>query len=763
MATPRQPPGRGRSSLSPDDLSILSRLARLAGIATDYTDIWGESHTLGVDTLLSFLATMGVLEIGQRPADAYDKLEAEPWRRGLEPVHVVRRSATPYLLAYRCPEAWVDRPHRWSLVLEDGEVRRGEFRPWQLGIRAGRDVFGSRYVEAPFYWHEPLPLGYHRYELEGPAEHRFTTSLIVVPERCHLPPALEAGARLWGPSLFLSSLRSGRNWGIGDYTDLEGAVAILGRWGADLVGLPPLHALFLHDPTHRSPYSPSSRLFLNALHLDPEGVPEYAECPAARALVGDPSFVSRLEALRASPWIDHAEVARLKLETFALLYRHFREHHVQTGSARGRAFARWCAECGGELGHFALYQTLQEELAAGHPERWGWTSWPAAYRRPTSPVVRAFAAAHRERVDFHAWLAWLGEEALARVADRAREADLGIGLYRDLALSADRAGAEVWTWQDHYAEGVSIGAPPDDFCLQGQDWGLPPFVPSRLRERAYRPFVELLRANMRHAGALRLDHVMGLFRLFWVPMGEKPAAGGYVHYPFEDLLGIVALESVRHGCLVVGEDLGTVPDEVRRGLARTGVLSYRLLLFEKGDDGSFRPPAAYPRAALVAVGTHDLPTLAGYWLGSDIDLRTKIGFYPDQDTRTRQMAERLRDRTELLLALEREGLLPAGIDPRAAPPPELLPELVLAIHAFLAHSPAALMAVRLEDVLGDIDPVNLPGTTHEYQNWSGKLSLALEKWDEDRRLLALVETLRALRGTARRRRHRGTESDEYKT
>ncbi|HSO06194.1 MAG TPA: malto-oligosyltrehalose synthase, partial [Pelomicrobium sp.] len=321
-----------------------------------------------------------------------------------------------------------------------------------------------------------------------------------------------------------------------------------------------------------------------------------------------------------------------------------------------------------------------------------------------------------------------------------------VGVYQDLAVSIDRAGAEAWGWQHLYAETASIGAPPDDFNLNGQDWGLPPLIPQRLAESGYAPFIAMLRAAMRHAGALRIDHVMGLRRLFWVPPGGKPADGTYVNYPFDDLLGILALESQRNHCLVIGEDLGTVPDEVRAALAPLGVLSYRLLLFEKNGEGNFRMPEEYPAQALVAASTHDLPTLKSYWQGHDLDLRAQLALYPDEETRAAQVVNRAQDRARLLVALERAGLLPEGMTVHPVSAPEMTQELTLAIHTFIARTPAKVLMVQMEDVLGQLEQVNLPGTTDQHPNWRRKLPLNLEEWPQDPRVAALAEALQRERG-----------------
>jgi len=726
--------------------TALGRLSGLAGIAPEYHDIWGRLHRAPDDTRLALLRAMGIVADSAGVESALKAREDAPWQRGLPPVVVQREDAMPYRWAICCEERHGSQAHRWKLALESGEVREGEFHPCGLAQLAERAIDGVHYLKAEFEWRERLPPGYHRFTLQGPDATPSLLVLIIAPGRCHVPACLEGGGRVWGAALQLYAVRSRRNWGIGDFTDLRDAIEIAGRAGAGIVGVNPLHALFPHDPDRASPYSPSSRIYLNALYLDVEAVPEFTECEAARVAVAAPGFQARLQALRCAERVDYRGVAEAKFSTLRVIYRHFRECHLVPRSRRSEAFLAFQRGGGEPLLRFALFQALQEDFHARDEAIRGWPAWPEAYCDPVSPPVREYLASNRERVEFHAWLQWLADEQLAACARRAVELGLGVGLYQDLAVSVDREGADAWSGQNAHAAAASIGSPPDDFHLNGQNWGLLPLIPEALAESAYAPFVAALRAAMRHAGALRLDHVMGLMRLYWIPPGSPSADGAYVHYPLSDLLGVLALESRRNCCLVIGEDLGTVPDAVREALAPLGVLSYRLLLFEKEGDGNYRAPAAYPAQALVAVSTHDLPTLKGMWLGRDLELRAQLALYPSAEERKRQVAERARDRSRLLMALEREGLLPAGVTVDPVSAPDMTPELARAIHVFLARSPPRVMMVQMEDVLEQSEQVNLPGTTSEYPNWRRKLPLDLEDWGADARVAALAEALRRERG-----------------
>jgi (1->4)-alpha-D-glucan 1-alpha-D-glucosylmutase len=527
--------------------------------------------------------------------------------------------------------------------------------------------------------------------------------------RCRMPPP---GARLFGPAIQLYALRSRRNWGIGDFTDLANVARLAAAEGASFVGVNPLHELFLDRPAQASPYSPSTRLALNPLYVDVEAIDDYASCDAARALVKSDAFRARIAALRASPLVDHAGVWAAKREVLYLLFANF----CREGRRNEDAF-RAAAQ---EHRHTALFDALQEEFGV-----WGWPAWPEQYR----DRARAEAIAREDVVDFYVYLQWQADEQLRRAHAAALEAGMSIGLYRDLAVGANPGGAETWQQQEMFASGVHVGAPPDDFNRTGQDWGLPPWIPRGLRRSGYAPWSALLRANMRHAGALRIDHVMGLSRLYWIPRDMPPTEGAYVSYPLDDLCAVLAQESAQHGAIVVGEDLGTVPDTLRGTLRDTGVLSYRVLYFERTHDGRFRRPEEYPPQALVCISTHDLPTLRGFLDGTDLRHREALGLLPSDELRDRLRAERDRDRVRLHEAIANAGL--AGMDD------------VYALHRYIARTPCALMTLQLEDVFGEAEQANLPAThDDQHPTWRRKVGFDLDDWASDGRFASVCAAIR---------------------
>jgi (1->4)-alpha-D-glucan 1-alpha-D-glucosylmutase len=720
----------------------LYRLAVVAGLERGHVDALGTRRDLSDDRLRRLLASLGYPAGDDAEAEeSLRRCEEARWRRALEPVQVAPRSSLPALVSVTLA-AGEERRLRWRIVEESGCSHSGHADWTALPLLAEHTIDGRRVERRRLDLDPDLPEGYHRLILEDPAAEM---ELIVTPPRCHLPEALDESGEAWGIAVQLYALRGRSDWGIGDFGALAEFAETAAGLGSHLIGLNPLHALFPSDPGKISPYSPSSRERLNILYIDVTQVPELVECPQAERRLADPAFRARLDALRSAELVDYPGVARAKLEILDLIWRSFAERHLdRPDSEPGRDFAAFLEEQGDKLRTFALFEALAEHFA-GRGDGAYWGQWPEAYRDPGSPEVLRFSEERGERVLYWAWLQWQADRQLAAASEACRRAGLPIGLYADLALGVDAGGVEAWSDPELLVRGAHAGAPPDLWNMLGQDWGLPPWNPVALRSRAYRPFIELLRANMRHAAALRLDHIMGLMRLYWVPAGERADAGGYVAYPFDDLLALLALESQRNRCMVVGEALGTVPPGFVGRLEDMGVLSYRLLYFERGEKGAFLPPSAYPRAGMVAVTTHDLATLPGFWRGRDLDIKSELSLFPDEEHRGRAYEERARDRRALIEALEREGVLGPAAATRALGREEATPELIEAAYRVLARSRARLLTVQIEDALGLVDQANLPGTIDEHPNWRRRLPVAVDELERQPLLKRIAARLRRLR------------------
>lgn len=711
----------------------LHRLAMAAGIHWRYFDISGELRTAPDSTIREILKACGLPADDARVAAAsLAQLEASIKVRLVPPVLVVRESGSPLTVRLTLPVREGAAVVTWRLLLERGAeqagaVRLADLEPTDAGGVAGR---GVRLVLGP------MPeTGYHRLQLRLDDGRETETLLAVVPPRAFLPAALGGDRRVWGISVQLYGLRSRRNWGIGDFSDLDELLRAAAGAGAAAVAVNPLHALFRDLPERASPYSPSSRHFVNPLYLDVEAIDDFAECPEARAEVGRPEFVHRLERLRDAALVDYAGVADCKARILPLLYRSFRARHLaHPGDARAADLDDFRRDRGERLRRFAVFECLRERFVTADPSCRDWRRWPEAYRRADSPAIAAFAEAEPESVGYIEYLQWQVDRQLRRCAETARRLDMPIGLYHDLAVGVDPDGAEAWIDAMEMADGVSLGAPPDSWSRSGQKWGLRPVNPIALADSGYASFIALVRANMRHAGALRIDHVLGLARQFWVPLPVSAEAGAYVAFPFDDLLGIVALESQRNRCLVIGEDLGTVPEGLREALAVAGIFSTRLLYFERDAEGRFLAPEGYPVDSVAAIGTHDLPPLSAFWTGDDVRLRARLGLLDDADA---ALAQRAGERQLLAAALATAGTLPVDADVGEVP--------VLAIHRYLARAGSRLLVVHFEDLLDVRDPVNVPGTTDEMPNWRRKLPLAVDRLFADRRVGEVVAALNAAR------------------
>ena len=710
--------------------SGLDELSERLGIEPQFRSAKGEIVKTNSETKRSLLAAMGVEAADERQArTALEHLDHAEWLRPFPAVQVARADAGPPVVGLVLPAG--TREITWRLRLEDGSELAGSMAFGDLELIATRRVDGALLERRRLLLEGELPWGYHHLAIEpGDA----SILLVITPGRCWLPPALAEGQRLWGIAAQLYLLRSGTDWGIGDFGDLRKLVELAADHGADVIGLNPLHAMFPDSPEQASPYSPASRLLLKILNIDVTAVPELLHCPEMRNLIASEAFGNNVQACRAKHLVDYAEVTAMKLSVLEKLFD-------ATDPAPRRAFEGFRGERGEVLERSCLFLALREHFAREDPSHADWHVWPEEYRDPTSPAVARFAEENRHRLDFLAWLQWVADEQLGAAAATARDRGMAVGLYRDLAVGADRAGAETWADATAVVSGAQVGAPPDIYNPAGQNWELPPFHPRALREEGYRSFIQLVRANMRHAGGLRIDHAMGLQHLYWVPQGQKPSAGAYVRYPIEDLIGILALESHRHQCLVVGEDLGTVPEGFRERMAEANILSYRVLFFEQEPEtGTFLPPNAYSELALATVGSHDLPTLRGWWEGRDIDLKERLGLFPEVGEASRQRQARERDRMQLLKALRREKLLPGGGEPD-------IPALARAIHAFLARTSSVLAMAQIDDLTDEADPVNVPATSDEHPNWRRRLSMTLEELAARSRFVDIAEIFRAERGS----------------
>ncbi|WP_344649776.1 4-alpha-glucanotransferase [Cryptosporangium japonicum] len=702
----------------------LAALAAAHGVATEYVGSTGRPETVTASTVVAVLGVLGVAaDTPEAVAASLAEAELAPWRRLLPPTAVVPADE-PATVVVRPPAG---RPIAVRVLLEDGATV-----PATTSGDAGRarTVDGvareERTVALP-----ALPPGWHRLQVTA-GDESAEAVLISAPARV---PSPAGSGRVWGWMLQLYALRGDDSWGLGDYGDLRELV----RWsgtelGAGAVVCNPLHAPSPVLPLENSPYYPSSRRFRSPLYLRIADTPEYrSAAPDVRAAV---------DALRPDTPADRIvrdPVWRAKLAALELLFP----------ARRHDALAAYRAEQGQGLEDFATFSALAEEH--GVP----WQSWPEALHHPASDAVAAERARLAPRVDFHAWLQFLCDEQLAAVGAAARGAGMPIGVVHDLAVGVDPGGADAWGLQDMLAIGASVGAPPDSFNQQGQNWGLPPWNPRRLAEAGYAPYRDMLRAALRSAGGVRIDHVLGLFRLWWVPAGRSAAEGTYVRYDPDAFLGVLALEAHRAGAVVVGEDLGTVEPHVATALAARDVLGSNVLWFERDDPDPERdapgelpdrprPPAAWRAGAAASVTTHDLPTAAGFLTGEHVRVRAELGVLGRSVEEEQATADT--ERAALIGLLRAEGIIGADASDQ---------EIALGLHAVLARTPCRLVLAAPGDAIGDVRQPNLPGTTDEYPNWrlplavpdaaGGHRPVSLEEFMASDRVRQLASVLAAVR------------------
>ena len=582
-----------------------------------------------------------------------------------------------------------------------------------------------------------LACGYYTLSAESGGKSCFVR-LIVAPESVYQPKLLANGGRMNGLTMHLYSLRSERNWGIGDFTDLLNLMKYAAEKKLDFVGINPLHALFTSKPAFASPYSPSSREWLNPIYLDVEKVGAFTYNEQLKNWLAQPKIRQRIAALRITETVTYTAVWACKRDALHMAFNAFEQDTCEAAENERAAFEAFVLEKGKALQGFGLFEALDQYYS--RPGQVGWQSWPSEFHQPDGEAVEKFARSHEREIRFYMWLQWLCAEQLREVNQAAAEYGVKLGIYGDLAVGVARGSADTWLNRQDYCMDLSVGAPPDPLGPTGQNWDLPPLNPLMLKHTGYEKFAHLLRENMRLYGVLRIDHVMALCRLWWVLNGKTADFGAYVHYDAEVMFAILALESRRNRCVIIGEDLGTVPDQARHLLNRYQVFSYKVMYFSKGWNG-FQLPEEYPEQAITVISTHDVAPLAGYWTGKDLDTMFKLGTLPDAAAFQTALDEREHDKADLLDKLKETGCL--GVDVQM--PAKADETLLAALHKYGALSRSKLYAVQLENLLGVIDNLNVPGVTEGYPNWAQKMPVSLEDFLQHRLMggqLAIIDEVR---------------------
>ncbi|WP_394126684.1 4-alpha-glucanotransferase [Vibrio hepatarius] len=699
--------------------NALKQVAEMAKIADSYVSAWGDEATVEDETIRHLLASLGYDTTNDETL--LKSAEKKHKKDVLDPVLVVR-DGEPVEIALNLGASARESEFNWRLDTEQGEVLEGYLQS-QI-VRDERKEGGPLVFALP----SDIAWGYHKLTITRKRRKApYEMTLIVTPQACYKQDGILNGKKMWGPSVQLYTLRTQHNWGIGDFGDLKQLVADIASRGGDFVGLNPIHSLFPANPEGASPYSPSSRRWLNILYIDVSSVPEFALSIEAQQKVGSAEFQQRLQKARDSHWVNYSEVADLKLSVLPQLFEEFKKRHLDKNTERAEAFLAFVEEGGESLVHQAAFDALHMALHAEDSSIWGWPVFPEEFRRFDSSAVQKFIEQNQDKVHLYMYLQWLADVQIKEAQALAEEKGMSVGLYRDLAVGVADSGSETWADDGNLIMDASIGAPPDVLGPLGQNWGLPPLNPQVLQATGYDAYIKLLRANMKHCGALRIDHVLGLLRLWWIPKGESATKGAYIYYPVEDMLAILALESHRHQCSVIGEDLGTVPDEIVDILRDAGVHSYKVFFFETSeDDGGYISPKHYADQSMSALCTHDMPTLRGFWHCDDLKMGEELGLYPDPEQLKGLFTDRLASKQGILDSVAWHGYLPEGVgrDAQYVPMDTYLAE---ALQMHVAAGSSTLLSVQLEDWLEMDQPVNIPGTVDEYPNWRRKLSMNLDE------------------------------------
>jgi len=732
------------------DHDTLRILEEALGIESHYTDTEGCIHYANKQVIADILATKGIsvrddlLEHGPAMVIASAQTPPEEITLALETTgrvdtnEIAREGSLTLTESSGLVEA---REH--PLVCQDGR----SFTLQSQGTMAARVPYPKGLTEGSYRFQVDATIGGQR--AKG------SIHCIVCPDKCYEPREMEMGQRLAGVSVAVYGLRSQSNWGIGDFSDLRRVIDWAAEeLGVDFLGINPLHHLFNKRPFNSSPYLPSSRLYKNFIYLDIPGMPDFEESEHARMFVELPEHQLLLRRLRDREHVQYEEVAQFKHDALKKVFQTFLERNEPSREGTGRwdQFEAFRISQGEPLKRFALFCALRESFAEKMPSARTWREWPRGFQRPQDTAVTEFEQDHAEEVLFWMYVQWQIHLQLQRVQDHAVSKGMLLGLYHDLALAVDRNGADCWAWPDFFHDGFRVGAPPDAFAPHGQDWGFPPPNREKLRASGFDLFLKNLDSNSRYGGALRIDHVMQFNHLFWIPQGKTAADGVYVKDYEEELLRLTALKSVHNGCVIVGEDLGTLPSGLRERLMEKGIFSYRLFYFEQDQRGKQLSFREYPRTALVSISTHDLPTLDGFWSGTDIEVRSQIGLV-DEDQALEMMRTRTAVKANIIERLFQDGFLNDQTAHPAWESPNPTDALHGAVLDFVMQTPSKLALISQEDLFLDPRQQNFPGTTSEHPNWVTKMRYSVEELRSNAEACRLSEKMRNLVAQSGRRRN----------
>ena len=706
-------------------MEYIDKLTSLLGFYESYTGTFGEQVIAPKNTKKALINAMGININEDALKQKIQVIEHSEWQNILPHVHIAKLEDSQHYLTISLLNNTA-KTINWSIITELGKKIEKTVEIELLQTLNQHKIDGNSFTQ----YQLSLPIleqGYHQLTINH-NDIKSTCPLIYAPKTCFNHKEISE-EKVWGYTAQLYSLNSDNNWGIGDFSDLCQLSEQASKQHASLIGLNPLHALFKHNPAHRSPYSPSSRIFLNPLYIDVTNVINFKSCKSAQILFASPDFQARLLAAKSSLLVDYPAVASLKYDILELLFSDFMTNNSDINPMT-QDFENFKLNYGEELREFSTFDALYEYFNTLDSTVFNWNNWPVEYKTPNSDAVKQFQIDHSDRVEYFSFLQWIAHNQLSAASKIAKQ-NMSIGLYLDLAVGCDGSGADVWSNQATYVAGASIGAPPDNMNALGQNWGLTPISPMALQSQGYKPLVKTLHSIMQYAGAIRIDHILGLMRQYWIAPNMAANEGMYINFPFDDILRIIALESRRNQCIVIGEDLGNVPEGFSRKINDAGLLSFKVMFFERWDSGLFKRPDTYPEMSVSTIATHDTATLTGWWQGRDLQWRQQLNLYPNQDAENTDQDSRNGDRQKFIAALSDLNVIDNDIANNIESS-NMTTELSVAVQKYLACSPSHIQLIPLEDVLELPEQVNIPGTIDEHPNWLQKLPVMQNNmWEVD--------------------------------
>ena len=726
----------------------LKKLCQLLNIPDSFIDASGNNTYITQESQKNLIESLGFdISSTDKITGHIKKLTIEKFSNYLACVNICSCQNNKYKLKIYLKKSDLKKPFTYLIKnLQNKKLASGNITPILGDIFAQEKIKNIEYVGVLVELDLDIEIGYYKISLFQETNHLVDADFFVAPKECFIPDNIKKGTKLWGISAQLYALRSNSNWGIGDFSDLLDLLKKTNEYGADFIGLNPIHALYPANPEAASPYSPSSRKWLNIIYIDVNKLLDFKNSKKAQKEFNLATTKKDLEQARTSKYIDYTLVSKLKLKFLRLSFEEFLKEKAKKNSARFKNFLTFCKEGEESLFYHAVFDAIQAKLTqeSDVSQAWGWPIWQEEYQNINSKKVKGFIKNNKKEIDFFCYLQWVASEQFKEVYNFSLEKKMTLGLYKDLAVGVSQGGSETFLNKGSYALDLSIGAPPDILGPLGQNWGLPPINPMDLAKNSYQDFINLLRSNMDSCGALRIDHIMAFYRLWLVKNKKSAKDGAYINCDIDAFLAIVAIESQKRKCLIIGEDLGTVPMELQDKLLAKGIFSYKIFFFTRASDGGFIAPCHYKKQALSTLSTHDMPTIRGFWRCYDLELGKKLGIYNNEETLQDLYKQRHDAKQKILDSMHGLGSLKNNIS-KDVNQTDITKELNYAMHLHMADTSSSLFAIQLEDLLEMDEPVNVPGTSDEYPNWRRKLSKNIEDIFKEKDITILLEEITKIR------------------